>query len=304
MPDAGSPSNPVRFSVALKEGDLAGWRWENSDAPALLFCHATGFCASAYKQMLRHLSNEFDIYALDMRGHGGASLPADPGRLRSWRVYASDVVAFLETQPKQKWVLAGHSMGAIAAALAAKRRSDITALALIEPVVIPPLVALAARAPFWRFIGRRSPMARRAAQRRSQWPGQAEVMKSYAGKAVFSNWADGVLADYLEDGLRGEAAGDGVTLACHPDWEAATFTALDTKFSSAVRGHAVPVSVFAGRLDNTTVLKSARRRCLRWGVSLTESASLSHLAPMEDPAECADFIRGAGQISVISRKPG
>ncbi len=303
MPDAASNANPQRFAVALDDGELAGWRWANDHAPALLFCHATGFCASVYKQMLQHLSSEFDIYALDMRGHGKTSLPADPEGLRSWGVYAGDVIAFLDAQPEKKWVLAGHSLGAITIALAAKARSDVSALALIEPVVIPAPVAAMAKTPLWRLMGRRSPMARRAAKRRSQWPGRADVLKSYAGKAIFASWADGVLGDYLEDGLESSAAGKGVTLACHPEWEAATFAALDTNFASAVRQHTVSMSIFAGRPDDTTINKSARRRCVNWGIPVTESSRLSHLAPMEGPKECADFIRHAVQISLISRKP-
>lgn len=303
MLDVASHANPERFAVALDDGELAGWRWANDNAPALLFCHATGFCASVYKQMLQHLSGEFDIYALDMRGHGKTNLSADPKSLRSWVTYAGDVTAFMDVQPAKKWVLAGHSLGAITVALAAKARSDVSALALIEPVVIPAPVAAIAQTPLWRLIGRRSPMARRAAKRRSQWPGRADVLKSYMGKAIFANWADGVLDDYLEDGLERSAVAGGVTLACHPEWEAASFAALATDFASAVRKHTVPMSIFAGRLDDTTINKSARRRCVNWGIPVTESSRLSHLAPMEDPRRCADFIRQAAQMSLISRKP-
>lgn len=285
---------PVRIRFSLEDGEIAGWCWANANAPALLFCHATGFCASAYKQMLQQLSADFDIYALDMRGHSRTSLPADPGRLRSWRVYARDVGAFLNAHGAKRWILSGHSMGAIAVALAAQARDDVDALALIEPVAIPRALALAASTPLWRIIGPRSPMASRAARRWSRLETRDEVMQSYVGKKLFADWAAGVLADYLEDGLT-EAGEGAVRLACDPRWEAATFAALRAPFAGMIARQQAPVAIFAGRLGDTTMYPSARRRSVREGAMLTESARLSHLAPMQDPAACAEFIRKAAQ---------
>ena len=285
---------PTRIRLSLEDGEIAGWRWANENASALLFCHATGFCASAYKQMLQQLSADFDIYALDMRGHGRTSLPADPDRLRSWRVYARDVGAFLSAHGGRRWILSGHSMGAITVALAAQERDDVDALALIEPVAIPRAVALAASTPLWRITGPRSPMASRAARRRFRWGTRDEVMQSYSRKKLFADWSAGVLADYLEDGLT-EAEEGAVRLSCDPRWEAATFAALRAPFAGVIARQHMPVSIFAGRLDDTTMYQRARRQCIGKGAMLTESARLSHLAPMQDPAACAEFIRKAAQ---------
>lgn len=285
---------PTRIRFSCHEGEIVGWRWANEDAPVLLFCHATGFCASAYKQMLQQLTPEFDIYALDMRGHGQTSLPADPSCLHSWRVYARDVGAFLDAHNGKRWILAGHSMGAITVALAAQERRDVDALALIEPVAIPRTVAAVAATPLWRALGPRSPMASRAARRRSQWETRDAVIQSYRRKTLFADWAAGVLADYLEDGLT-EPAGGGVRLSCDPRWEAATFAALRTPFAGMIARQHAPVSIFAGRLGDTTLYRCARRQCVREGALLTESAEVSHLAPMQGPSICADFIRKAAQ---------
>ena len=286
--------HPTRIRVSLGDGEIAGWRWANENAPALLFCHATGFCASAYKQMLQRLSPDFDIYALDMRGHGRTSLPADPAHLRSWRVYARDVGAFLDAHAGRRWVLAGHSLGAITVALAAQGRGDVYALALIEPVAIPRAVAFAASTPLWRILGPRSPMASRAARRRSEWKNRLEVMQSYGRKTLFADWQSGVLADYLEDGLT-EIEGGAVRLSCDPRWEAATFAALRAPFAGMIARQLAPVSILAGRLNDTTMYARARRRCVREGASLTESAQVSHLAPMQNPSVCAEFIRKTAQ---------
>ena len=120
---------PERFSVELNDGALHGLRFGERGGPPLLFCHATGFCASAYRQMLSQLPGHYDVYALDMRGHGRSQLPADPAPLRSWSVYADDIGQFLDRVQRRKWVLAGHSMGAVTIAMAAEKRDDVDQIA-------------------------------------------------------------------------------------------------------------------------------------------------------------------------------
>lgn len=274
-----------------EDGALAGLRWARADKPPLLYCHATGFCASAYKQMLQILSADFDVYALDMRGHGRTALPADPPALRSWDVYAGDVAAFLDREDRRDWTLAGHSMGAVTAALAARGRDDIRALKLIEPVAPPPVFAFAAKTPLWPLLSRRIPLVAQAARRRAAWPDRAAVAENYAGKALFRNWAEGVLADYLEDGLTQTA--EGVRLSCDPAWEAATFAAQANDFWGAVRRAPAPVSVLVADHPTTTAGSGARRRLRRFGAVVTATAAASHLAPLEKPGFAAQFVAGA-----------
>jgi pimeloyl-ACP methyl ester carboxylesterase len=285
-----SAPGPVRFQAECADGVLAGWRWPNEGAPPLLFCHATGFCASVYKQMLQHLSDRFEIFALDMRGHGRTRLAADPKGLRSWKVYADDVAEFLNHEARSGWTLAGHSMGGVVVTMAARGRDDVAAIALIEPVAMAPAMRLAARTPFWPFMARRFTLVRLARRRRSQWPVRADVAAGYRRKPVFRNWAPGVLDDYLEDGLADDNGG--VRLACAPAWEAATFQAHDNDFWSALRAAPAPVRVLAADHKSSTVWPHARRRFERIGVSVTFQAGVSHLLAMERPDLAAQFVAG------------
>lgn len=282
---------PQRFAVALNDGVLAGWRWDNAGKPPLLFCHATGFCASAYKQMLSHLSSRFDVYALDMRGHGRTTLPADPRKLRSWRIYADDICDFLDRERREGWVLAGHSMGGVTAAMAARNRSDVAALKLIEPVAVPRTVTLLAATPLWPFLSRRMPLVSLAAKRRSAWSARSEVVASYGRKGLFQSWSAGALSDYLEDGLT--ETGDGVRLSCAPAWESATFAAQANNFWNAVKDAPVPVEVYAADSPTSTVSPAARKKFRDFGAQLTVAPGVSHLAPMERPAEIAAFVAQA-----------
>ena len=220
-----------RYALTLADGEITGWRWEAPSAPPLLFLHATGFCASAYRQMLSALAGRYEIYALDLRGHGRNSLPTDKARLRSWSIFRDDVRAFLDREKREGWTLAGHSLGAATALMAAEGRNDVAAIKLVEPVAMPRWLSAAAKTPIWPFVAPRMPLVRLASRRRSEWPDRESIMASYERKALFRSWAPGVLADYLADGLT--ETPEGVRLSCAPGWEAATFAAQGNDFWKA-----------------------------------------------------------------------
>lgn len=296
MTSESQPRAPIaqaeRFSLALNDGggdgEIAGWRWANPDKPPLLFCHATGFCASVYKQMLSRLSSQFDVYAIDLRGHGRTTLEADPAQLRSWRIYALDIGRFLDAMPHPQWTLAGHSMGAVTVTKAARGRSDIKALRLVEPVAPPRFLVLAAKTPFWAFVKGRIPIAKNAAKRRARWPDVETVKQSYARKPIFKSWAAGVLDDYLEDGLAEDE--EVVRLSCAPAWEAATFQAQANDLWTAVRNAPCSIDVLVANHPTSTVFTGARRLFRRYGASLTAVDQASHLLPMENPRLAAEFV--------------
>lgn len=290
---AGALPQPVgeRFALSVIEGHIAGWRFPNEGAPRLLFCHANGFCASAYKRMLAPLAAKFDVFAIDLRGHGRTTLPADPKRLRDWRVYGRDISAVLDHPGMQggaPWSLAGHSCGAVSVVLAADGRADVRRLALIEPVAPPPAMAMFARTPLWPFLAGRSSLARNAKARRSLWPDRESVTQSYARKALFKTWAAGVLADYLEDGLV-DRAGE-VALACAPEWEAASFAAQAHDFWGAMARAPGPARVLAADHPGTTLFAGAAGRLNRLGAAVRMHKGAGHLLPMEAPDIAAAFI--------------
>ncbi|WDI33216.1 alpha/beta hydrolase [Hyphococcus flavus] len=269
---------------------MTGWRWKNAGARPLLFCHATGFCASAYKPMLSHLdAGKFDVYALDMRGHGRNTLPANPEQLKSWQVYADDIQRFLDVQDLDDWILSGHSMGAVTAAMASKGRADISELRLIEPVAVSRWMTIIAATPAWKLVGSRIPLVQQAAKRRSQWESPEAVFQSYSRKGLFKNWRPGALESYLRDGLKPSVDG-GVELSCTPAWEAATFAAQANDFWGALEAFRGPVSIFAADHPTSTVSSAAAAKFKRYAMHLTVAQNTSHLAPMEEPAELAAFL--------------
>ncbi|MCK5750784.1 MAG: alpha/beta hydrolase, partial [Oricola sp.] len=221
---------------------------------------------------------------------GANTRPADPSRLRSWRPYVEDARAYLDGEKRESWIVAGHSLGAATALLASRGRNDVRDLRLVEPVIPPSWLAVAAATPLWRLTADRIPIVRQAARRRNGWPDRDAVLASYEAKPIFKAWAPGVLEDYLDDGLVGDETG--ARLACDPEWEAATFAAQGNDVWAAIRAAPAPLSVLAADHPSSTVSPAARARLEKLGAGMKLMAGVSHLAPMEKPAGIAAFLQG------------
>lgn len=96
----------------------------------MLLLHGVTRCARDWEQWLPRLANEWRIFALDQRGHGGS------GRAESYLVtdYVADVVHFVRQEIAAPVVIVGHSLGAmIAAAVAAELPEFVRAVVLEDP---------------------------------------------------------------------------------------------------------------------------------------------------------------------------
>lgn len=284
-----------RLSVSLADGDMAMLRFGRVGRPPLLFAHANGFCASAYRRMFEALGDRFDIFAVDLRGHGRTRLPASPGAHRDMTIFGDDLrrakAALADyVAPGVRWTLAGHSLGAVAAVSASAGDLTLSALRLIEPVAMPRVLSLVARSPVWGLIAPHMPLVKGAIRRRSRWPDRQGALQSYAGKRFFAGWADCVLEDYLADGLI--AGDDGVGLACSPAWEAATFAAQAHDFWGPLAHVAAPIGVLAARHPTSTLRGDAIARFRRLGAQVEIADDATHLLPFEAPSRAARFLAG------------
>ena len=289
-------TSPTHETAQLEArgGTMALRHWPEPGKPPLLFVHATGMCASAYKQFLAPLAEQYDITAPDMRGHGLTDLPAEPARLRSWHIYAEDLEQFLlsQPQPEDGWRLMGHSMGAATSLLVAARgKIKLARLVLIEPVIIPDWTRLIAMSPLQPLLRNWFPIAQQAAQRRADWPDRQTALATYGRKGFFRIWAPGVLDDYLEDGLK--AGREGMTLSCAPAWESATFAAQGQNvwraFDTVLQNGVTRVHVFVAE-HASTVMTSARARLEKRQINTSFLPGTSHLVPMEQPETLAALV--------------
>ncbi|MFT3975566.1 MAG: alpha/beta hydrolase [Sphingomonas bacterium] len=181
----------------------------------LVFSHANGFNARTYRTILSPLAQGFRLLAIDLRGHGASTLPADPARHPGWHCFRDDLLALLAAETSGPVVLAGHSMGATTSLLAAATAAErVKALALFDPVIFDGAQVI-------DRSGNNS-LASGAERRRAVFPDKASVVTGYTGKGAFRTWRPEQLADYVEAGFTATPEGE-VVLACAPAWEASNF---------------------------------------------------------------------------------
>jgi pimeloyl-ACP methyl ester carboxylesterase len=285
--------SPVRKTLDTGEGTISYLEWEGAaGAPLLIFSHANGFNASTYRSLLTPLAGEFRIVAWDMRGHGLTTLPLDRTGLRGWQIFRDDLLRFIDRLDAKPAVLAGHSLGATATALAAAVRPNIgSALVLVEPVMpeAPPLW----RRLFGKWQGDAS-LAAMALRRRNRFASREEVATKFIGRGAFRTWPRETIVDYVETGLVADE--NGYRLACPPAWEAAIYAAHPIRIERLGSRIAAPVTVLygtSGSAASKPLLDQFARRHRNAQLVCVEGGT--HFVPMEQPQIVREEIcRAAG----------
>ncbi|MEU3463493.1 alpha/beta fold hydrolase [Streptomyces sp. NPDC006733] len=129
------PAAFEEFTVPVDGGDLAVLRWPATepDAPVVLALHGITGNALSWARVAHHLAGRVTLLAPDLRGRAhSAALPGPYGIAR----HADDAAAVAAAAGAPRVLLAGHSMGAFTAALAAVRHPDrFSTLLLVDGAV-------------------------------------------------------------------------------------------------------------------------------------------------------------------------
>ncbi|MFF8912834.1 alpha/beta fold hydrolase [Streptomyces sp. NPDC015032] len=109
--------------VPVPGGELAVLRWpaREPDAPVVVALHGITANALSWGPVARLLDGRVTLIAPDLRGRAGSSALPGPYGIAG---HADDVAALTEALGVGRVVLAGHSMGAFVAALAAVRHPE------------------------------------------------------------------------------------------------------------------------------------------------------------------------------------
>jgi pimeloyl-ACP methyl ester carboxylesterase len=102
-----------------------------SSGPPLVLLHGITERWQTFLPLMPSLSTKWQLYALDLRGHGRSGCVKN-----SYRVidYAQDIIRFLESKMGQPTVILGHSLGALVAIyVAANKPKLVRAIILIDP---------------------------------------------------------------------------------------------------------------------------------------------------------------------------
>ena len=102
-------SEPASRYVNVNGFKLHYWEWPGQGR-AIVFLHPSGFYGRIWEWVAEDLSPDFRVLALDQRGHGDSTVPADGGSAADH--YAGDVEAFAQAVGLDRFDLGGHSLGA------------------------------------------------------------------------------------------------------------------------------------------------------------------------------------------------
>lgn len=274
----------------------------DTQSPDIVFLHATGFNAHAYRAMLAPLGQRYHVWALDFRGHGRSTLPAPLSGYVSWKRHRDDIIALLEQHATAPVTLAGHSLGGTVALLAAARRPDlIAALALIDPVILTPRRLALMHAPLAPLLLRYTfPLARNAAKRRANFPDRVSAVAAFTRRGVFKAFTREMIEDYVADGLIEDGQG-GFKLACAPAFEAATFAAHRNRPWAALKRVTQPLIVLRAEKRSTLPEAAvARFAALAPQARIATVEGAGHMLPMERP----DRVRAAIETAAMLARGG
>jgi pimeloyl-ACP methyl ester carboxylesterase len=266
-----------QVTLAGREGAMAVLDFGPADRPVdVVFSHANGFNGRTYRSILAPLAGSLRILAVDMRGHGASTLPADPATHGGWNAFRDDLLALLEAEADGPVVLAGHSMGGTSSLLAAAEAPErVKALALFDPVIFPRGATHDAASD--------NPLADGAQRRRATFPSKAAVVEGYTGRGAFRTWRPEQLGDYVEAGFRETETGE-VTLTCAPAWEASNFRTHNYDPWAAFRAARCPIRILRAEVGSTARLDEGLAELEATGrVRVDLIPGTSHFLPMERP---------------------
>ncbi|MBV9509673.1 MAG: alpha/beta hydrolase [Caulobacteraceae bacterium] len=250
-----------------------------ADRPVdVVFCHANGINAGAYRSVLEPAARSLRIWAIDLRGHGVTSLPADPDSRVGWTEYSDDLAALLRAHLDHPVILAGHSMGGCVSLMAAAEAPErVRRLVLFDPAIMP-------RA--WDGHTQRrddSPMTLGALRRRAAFPDKASAVEAFTGRGIFRTWSRQQIADYVDAGLRPEPGG-GLTLACTPAWEASNYRIHNCDPWDALARVRAPIAIRRAETGSPcAALEQQPEFDPAWPIEIRTIPGTTHFLPMERP---------------------
>jgi pimeloyl-ACP methyl ester carboxylesterase len=101
--------------------------------PTVLLLHGTGATAQDWDTVAAPLSQDREVLAVDLRGHGLSDWPGD----YSLQLFTEDVVGLLERLDPAPVDLIGHSLGGLVALASAAQRPGTVRRLVLEDVGVP-----------------------------------------------------------------------------------------------------------------------------------------------------------------------
>ncbi len=287
------PGDVLRRRVPLeKRGvEIAVQDW-GGDGPIALLHHANGFAAALWAPVAERLRSRFRVVAMDARGHGDSSLPAEGAVAEAfdWEVMAEDLGAVAqwlldESGQSQIGLGLGHSFGGtLTLAAEAAKPGLYRQIALADPVV-PPTPEMLAKMDW----GERPPLAELARRRRNIWPNREEARAQLAGKPLFATWTERARELYFMEAMRERDDGQ-VELKCSGLVEALVFESSTSLDLFDIVSKVGAPSLFLWAKNGNFPRLAYEELCKKMGETRIIDADAGHLIPMEEPGWVAEQV--------------
>jgi len=121
-----------------------------ANGPPLLLLHGLTRDWRSFSVLIPELSSRFQVFALDLRGHGQSGHVAGAYRISQ---FARDIIEFVNLQLPEGTAIFGHSLGAMAAMkVAASGECRVKALILGDTMITPESFRRSLYAPLFRQL--------------------------------------------------------------------------------------------------------------------------------------------------------
>lgn len=257
------------------------------NGPALHFCHANGYPPESYGRLFHPLTQKFHVIGHYLRPLRPAT--ANRKSIPQWDVFSDDLIREIEASGDRKVYAAGHSMGAIAALMAAAKRPDLfERLFLLEPVLLSPLTTLGLDI-FPRVVTNRVPVIKKALKRPNVWSSKHEAFQFHRPKRVFNRLSDDALWDYIEHGTTVTSKGQ-YTLTYKRELEAHCYSLIPNVWRQIKRCKVPVVGIRGAESDTLKQSEWERWKRLAPHHNLIELPDATHLLPLERPRQVAEIL--------------
>ncbi len=183
-------SIPQTLHLDVNGISLAYHDWPGERGPLICLSSITGHKGS-FTALAQHLSPQYRVLSLDLRGRGESDKPADG---YGFAYHARDIIAFADSLHLDSFTLIGHSFGATAASYTASLQpSRVQALVLMDGGADPKAENLRAMYPTVRRLNK-------------TYKSMEEYLAAQRAVAYFKPWSSS-LEQYLRDDMSISADG-------------------------------------------------------------------------------------------------
>ncbi len=264
----------------------------NGDIP-FHFLHANGLCAGTYLPFLELFSDNFNIIATDIPGHGDSDHHG-VDLITHWDIFIDDIKESITQNFETPVVGVGHSLGAVVTYITAAKYPELfSKIILIDPVIFPKrkLIPIGI-AKKLGILNKIIPLSIGARRRKKVFDNREEAYTRFSsGKGMFKTWSDEFIKSYTFHGLKEEDGGQ-VSLKCNPETEAQIYESILLDIWAYPKKIKCPTLLIRG--ENTdTFDKYAAKRLLKEinECRLVNVADSGHFVPMENASLCKKLLQ-------------